>query len=172
MNALDYLRPHIGKQETLGPNRGPFVDMLNDWVGAKRGSSWCATTPCWAFHQADPHTNFPKTAGSQELLRQLRLLGCEVTRDAQRMLRWRGAIAIRTNPKPDDAHGHVVPLQKRFTIEGPFITAVLSLEGNSSHTGSSNGDGLYENRRTIPLIGDWHYISTDIFGSAGEWWPA
>lgn len=167
MNALTPLRPYIGKQETGGQNRGPFPDMLNHWVGVPLGSSYCATTICWGFHQVDPATKFPKTAGSQELRRQLRALGCEVTTDPQRMTHWRGAIAIRTD-HPDTAHGHVVPAQQRFTTASGLIVAFLSLEGNSSHTGSANGDGVYENRRALPLFGDWHFYSTDIFGPAGN----
>lgn len=174
MNAIQHADKMIasGKyKETNGPNRSPAIDLLEDEFGIPRGNSWCALFVSKAFKLAAKDggkgKTFPYSASSQALLEWFKNHG-EVSTDAQDLLKWKGAIVVRTN-HPDVSHGHVALVRERLTNKSGKVIAIVTDEGNSNLSGSANGDGAYEEKRKIPLTGDWHFCRTDSL-VGGSWW--
>ncbi len=138
---LDVALTQLGVRETPGqPNRGPEVDEYLRAVGLEpdpkknpnapaAGYSWCLAFIVWCHRKA----------------------GVKIPRYALVKQFWENVEAHRVeNPEPgdifihlrDDGKGHV-----------GFVEAVLedgslqSIEGNSNHAGSREGDGVVNQKR-------------------------
>lgn len=116
---------------------------------------------------------FARTAGTQSCLAWGRKNGL-VSSDPQDMLKWKGALAIRTDP--GGKTGHVALVLGRNTVKDEdgnlVITSIGTAEGNSNSNGSSNGDRAVFNIRTISSLnrGTWSYLDISKF-AGGSYWP-
>jgi hypothetical protein len=157
-------------REINGPNRSPEIDELCRIGHVPLGSSWCTLFACEA-HRRSVNTgasgaHMPYTAGSQFMLAWFRKHGL-TSDDPQDLLKWKGALLIRTNP--DGKHGHVALAEKRLTTFGKIV-AVGTLEGNTDANGGSNGDRAAERERVIPLTPyKWTFCNTSSL-AGGTWW--
>lgn len=157
-------------RETDGPNRGPAIDHMARQLGFPVGLSWCAIFASFMFWvcREQPGQKFHYTTGSQDLLRWFEVQGL-TSKDPQDLLKWKGAIAIRTNV-PHDGHGHVAPISGRSTDENGRVIATITQEGNTNEHMSSNGDGAYSHERNVPLHpGEWTFCNTTPI-AGGSWW--
>lgn len=164
------------EDQSIGQNRGKVIDDLNKWIGVPLGSSWCATFVCWLFKLAldsgATGNKFFKTAGSQSLLAWAKKQGI-VSSNPQDLLKWKGAVLIRTDPGGE--HGHVALALGRNTVKDAngnlVITSIYTAEGNSNSNGSSNGDRACFQVRTIANLekAEWHYVNISSFAGGSYW---
>lgn len=177
MNAIQIQSEWIARpvKETDGPNRSPFIDHLCRSYGVPLGSSWCALFACESFHEAalqeGKESDFPRTAGSQDLLAKLIARGCAHTHDPEVAKTYKAILLIRTDPGGE--HGHVASVRQRLTDEEGKLVAVVTCEGNTNTSGGSNGDRAYEKKRTIPLEPyGWTFIDVSGFVGGSGWYGA
>lgn len=172
--ALDFAKEMVQSKlyfETQGPNRSPALDSLSNEFGVPLGSSWCALFVSKAFKSAaqagatgDP---FHYTAGSQDLLAWFKN-NHTVSTNPDDLLKWKGALIIRTDPGGE--HGHVALVSGRVTSTKSKVLSLLTIEGNTNTNGSSNGDGAYCRTRLVPLQPyEWHFCNTTNI-KGGSWW--
>lgn len=172
-SALDYARDMLDSgiyKETHGPNRSPAIDALCNQFHYPLGSSWCILTILEGFRRAEldgaKGTRILRTASSQALLRWFQEQGL-TSRNTQDLLKWKGAILIRTDP--DKIHGHGAFAEQRMTNNGN-IKSIVTIEGNTNRQGGRNGDGMYRRNRTVPLTPYvWTYCNTTSL-AGGQWW--
>jgi hypothetical protein len=167
--AGHFLSLHVA--ETGGNNRGPLVDVFEQFVHVPLGSSWCAAFASYCFHKTyadDPHLSgklFPYSGGSQAILHSFRFAGL-VSDDPQDLLKWRGALFVWTDP--DGVHGHIGFITGRLTDDGGKVVAVETIEGNA---GPGSG-GVVALRRIVPVTQEghrMHFLDTSSF-MGGAWW--
>lgn len=117
-------------RETQGPNRGVWVELFLKYTDNKPGDSWCCAFVCFLlsiyYKGGSP---FTKTASCQNLLDQLRKLGCE------RAVGMPGDLFFYLDGV---GHAHHVGV---LTATGPYT----GIAGNTSPDGKSdNGTGVFE----------------------------
>lgn len=175
MNIIQHARQMVDSglyRETQGQNRGPKIDALNTEFGIPLGSSWCSTFYSKAgklsfIDNGKKGIHLLYTASSQALLRWFKENGW-TSNDPEDLLKWKGALIIRTDP--DGVHGHVAGVEGRLTNGEGKLVALRTLEGNTDKNGGSNGDGAYERKRIIPLKPyKWTYCNTSHI-TGGVWW--
>lgn len=138
---LDIAAGEVGVRET-SPNRGQRVDEYHRYAGRDpaQADSWCAQFVWWCLgHAAD----FEHPAGLHFSSSALRLWA----KNADKRV---------TDPQPGDVFcidhgdgkGHCGIVTGRGFGEGVLLT----VEGNTSVTGSRNGDGVYNRTRGIAEI--------------------
>lgn len=139
---LDVALSKVGPHETTGPNRGPLPDECQRLVGlvlpadpAAEGNKWCVAFIYYCFRTAGRW--FPRTASvrrAAELLRAHALPPGEP---------WRpGDVACHIDPA---ARNHITLLQRADEEPGFW----WNVSGNTSHTGSNDGQGVWSVRRSV-----------------------
>ena len=165
-NLVQIAQACVGEKETNGPNRSPWIDHINDWLGVPLGSSYCAGAVSLWLHRAG--CDEFKTASSQAWKRWARDLG-RLKFDPNELLNCTGALGGWTDPN-DQAHGHIFVITERLTTSKNEVAAVETIEANTSSGGSANGDGVYERRRNIHQVPTLWFI--DLTGLPGcNYWP-
>jgi len=118
-------------RETLGPNRGVFVEAFQRIGDGKPGDSWCAdalSTWLWICYQGP--APLPRTGSCAAMYEVAKQQGY-VTTDPQP-----GDVFFRVNRDEDHAH-HVGVLVS--------VDPLVGIAGNTSEDGlSSNGTGVFE----------------------------
>ena len=139
------------REEPLGSNRGPRVDVYQQRVGLDRGHAWCACFLYWCFDEAAKKLGrsnpLIKTAGCQDHWN--RATGAGIPRIA--------AADAAANPqlvRPgmifimafDGGFGHTGVVE---SMAGGFMT---TLEGNSNGAGGREGIGVFRLNRKIKSV--------------------
>jgi len=139
--ALSAGQSQVGVMEKPeGSNRGPEVEMYQASVGIPAGTFWCAAFVYFCFKQAASNLGVPnplfKTGGCLEHWNNSTAKKITATRAKNDpSLVKPGHIFIL-----DHGHGHGhTGIVKR--VEGGRL---ITIEGNSNPTGSSNGIGVFE----------------------------
>lgn len=136
--ALHVARSYVGERET-SHNSGPFVDRFLQAVGLKPGYPWCAAFVYNCLLEA----GFPP----QKLPSRSR---AAAVRNWESWARQHNA--IRREPERGylfywinaNGTGHI------GFVRGVESTAAFStIEGNTNPRGSREGDGVYQNTRTV-----------------------
>jgi hypothetical protein len=141
-----------GVRETPGaPNRGPEVDQYVRSVGLAPdgGYSWCQAFVYWSFDRAAQSLGVPnpcvRTAGVLDHWQRTAAadrIQAWAAADNPRLVR-PGAIFIVNH---GSGRGHAVLVTR--VVSGTINT----VEGNTNRVGSREGDGVYEQSRTIASI--------------------
>lgn len=134
----------IGVREATGNNDGPEVEAYLAATGLGKGYAWCAAFVSWVFQQGG--FDKPQTPWTPALFPKSAVI-------------WPNK---GKQPQKSDVFGIYYPHIKRIGHAG-FVESwganfVTTVEGNTNHTGSSEGDGVYRKRRrtkTIHLAADW-----------------
>lgn len=131
MTLIDLARQFDFVRETEGPNRGHYVDAMNEFARAPLGSSWCASFVSfllWTIFKRSP--GLPITASCEEL-RQAALSAGMIS-----PIPVAGGLYLRIDPATGLAH-HV------GIVTG--VNPLTGIAGNTSPDGTStNGVGVFE----------------------------
>ena len=129
----------VGVKETTGNNDGVEVETYLSAAGLKKGQPWCAAFLTWIFKQAG--YDRPRTGWSPALF------------PAGRQVK---------TASPGLVFGIYFPTLNRVAhcgmveqVKGNWITGI---EGNTSISGSRDGDGVYRKLRHIKTVqgyADW-----------------
>lgn len=168
----------IGIREK-GINSGPAVAQYLSYVNLPSGNPWCAAFVCWVFGKANVPN--PRTGWSPDLFKPDRIIWERIksgTLHKALSLNYENTIrslpvnqlSIRTVRQPDsyrvptdnrqpnigDVFGIYFPDNKRIAHAG-FIdqwdgTWLITVEGNTTISGSREGDGVYRKRRPVKSI--------------------
>ncbi len=140
---LDIAAAEVGVRETA-PNRGQRVDEYHAYIGRdpKLADSWCAQFCCWVYGHAAEALGTPNPLLPSSSVFRLWLKN--------------SAHQVHNDPQPGDifcidhgnGKGHCGIVTGRGFGEGILTT----VEGNTSVTGSRNGDGVYNRTRGIAEI--------------------
>jgi hypothetical protein len=140
--ALVIAQTQIGVRET-SRNSGPEVDEYLRAVGLDPGNAWCAAFVLWAYAKA---------------ARELKIGQFPLPRTGKVVRLWQKASARygRKYPSPGDIFCHATDLT---VIDSPGHCGIVirthadgsftAVEGNTSSTGSREGDCVWQNRRTL-----------------------
>lgn len=143
----------IGVREATGHNDGTQVEQYLRYTGLGKGNAWCAAFVCWVLGKAGVEN--PKTAWAASLFPNDKLI-------------WKQGKPLTTgNTQRATIFGIYFPSLKRIAHCG-FIDhwgekEVITVEGNTNDSGSSDGDGVYRKRRPIKSL----YAVTDWIGKEG-----
>lgn len=149
--ALGHAVAQVGvREDPVGSNRGPIVDLYLASVGLAPGSYWCMAFVHWCFDQAAhdlarPNT-FPRSGSCVDAWQRVSdaAPGCVISRAA--------ALADPSLVRPGlvfildfgGGHGHT------GFVRQAAAGALRTVEGNSNDDGSDNGIGVFDlNRRTV-----------------------
>ncbi len=170
--ALGYAA--AGVHEEGANNRGDQVEFFQSLWGGAPGESWCAyfVSTCflkaYLFSEGKPATRESMRNHVGEVKRYLSFGGyCPALwQDARRRGLWRTA---RFTPSPGDFvlfdfQGQGEPHHIGIVVEKTPLT-LHTVEGNTSpdlHGSQSDGDGVFEKRRSSHLFGYIHW--TDAHG--------
>jgi hypothetical protein len=132
----------VGVRETGCGNCGGRVEAYLKRVGLGAGSPWCAAFVSWVFSEAGLRA--PRTAWSPALFPESRKVP--------------GSSALR----PGLVFGLYYPSVGRIAHCG-IVTGlrgdwIVTVEGNTSVSGTREGDGVYKklrHRRTVAKFADW-----------------
>jgi hypothetical protein len=123
-------------RETLGPNRGVWVNLFQKYTDNKPGDSWCASFISFVlslYYQGK--SPLSKTASCADMLAQARQLGYLVSVPQP------GDLFFYLNA---DGHAHHVGIVT--AASAPYVNAIA---GNTSEDGKSdNGTGVFEHSIT------------------------
>ncbi|MBC7418376.1 MAG: peptidoglycan-binding protein [Pedobacter sp.] len=132
-------RSQLHVREVGGNNRGREVQKFLDHVGLPIGAKWCAAYISWVFDKAG--YSQPRTGWSPNLFPREK---CTL------------------KPKPADLIGIFYTSLGRIAhcgiIEATKGDWIISIEGNTSISGSRDGNGVERKRRhrkTIAKFADW-----------------
>ena len=118
-------------RETLGPNRGVFVEAFQRIGDGKPGDSWCAdfvSFVLWVAYQG-PGSHLPRTGGSDVMW--------AIAKDMETKTPQPGDVFFRVKPDGDAHHVGIVT--------AVYPDRVTGIAGNTSEDGmSSNGTGVFE----------------------------
>lgn len=139
-DPIDEARRWRFVRETLGPNRGVFVEAIQRIGDGKAGDSWCmdfASMVLWICYQGP--APLPRTGS------------CDVAYSVAKTNGW-----VTTHPVAGDVFFRVRPAVNggEDAHHVGFVTAVYSdrvgtIAGNTSEDGrSSNGTGVFEHDQT------------------------
>lgn len=172
MTAADYARGFVGRRETHGKNRSPWIDWLNGWIAKPLGSPYCATGVSYCLQLAGAGTATPITASSQAFKRWAKRAE-RLFDDPQDLELCTGALFGWTEPN-DPAHGHIGFVVGRRTAWfglSKRVVAIDTIEFNTGADGGRDGDGVWVRRRKVPLRGK-HGWFIDLTGIKGcKWLP-
>lgn len=129
----------LAVRELTGHNDGKRVEEYLSSVGLKKGEPWCAAFISWVFYKEGFAK--PRSGWCPDLFPPSRLARSALPGDV---------LGIYFEEYKRIAHVGLVE-----KIEGKWC---LSIEGNTSITGSRDGDGVYRRRRllkTIAHISNW-----------------
>lgn len=126
------------------PNAGPAVEHYLSYVHLSKGHPWCAAFVCWVLGKAGVQN--PRTGWSPALFPAAKVI-------------WKRGDAItdkRPQPGAADVFGIYFSEKGRIAHAG-FVdqwdgTWLLTVEGNTSESGSREGDGVYRKRRMVRTI--------------------
>lgn len=171
MTIKDALLSKLTERETDGANRSPFIDHINAEVGVAMGSSWCSSFVSWGFREANGGKRAPWESGSSQAIKRWFESQGLLSHNVQDLASWEGAMFGWTDDN-DAAHGHIGLVLARYT-DGNGIIQIGSCEGNTSGGGSSNGDGVYQHRRAVPISNGHSLYFMNIGAQPGcsYWWP-
>lgn len=127
-----------GLKETEGQNRGPAVRKYLKVCGFDTAEPWCAAFVSWVMNEA-----------LQERLKECFLISADTW--AFRDFAEKNNI-LSTEPEQGDiflSYNSQGPVHTGFVLSLPNNTQFKTCEGNSNTDGSSNGDGIYSNIRTV-----------------------
>ncbi len=138
-NIIEIAQSQLHVREIGGNNRGKDVQKFLDYVHLPAGSKWCAAYVSWVFSKAGYVA--PRTGWSPSLFPLARQT---------------------TAPKPADVIGIYYQSLGRIAhcgiIESKKGEWIISIEGNTSVSGTRDGDGVERKRRhvkTIAKFADW-----------------
>lgn len=181
--AIAVAAAFVGKRETAGKNRAPWIDAIVREFHGSLGDPYCAYGVSHAFKASGADPTFPYGGGSQAIKRAFEAAG-KLSRNVQDLLRWQGALFGWTNVD-DPSHGHIGLVEKRFTDHGKIL-AIGNIEFNTDGiVGDRDGDGCYRMKRALRADGQfrpvtrwgtpygaahtiWFCDTSDIEG--GAWW--
>ena len=127
-----------GLKETDGQNCGPQVKKYLILCGLPEGNPWCAAFVSWVMHEA-----------LKELFEKCFIISAD-TWAFESFAIEKGILSEA--PEPGDIflrYDSNGPTHTGFVLYLPNNTQFKTCEGNSNSNGSSNGDGIYSNIRTI-----------------------
>lgn len=131
-DPVEEARRWLFVRETLGPNRGVFVEAIQRIGNGKPGDNWCAdfvSMVLWICYQGP--CALPRTGSCDVMLEVARASGLLVDTPLP------GDIVFSMLGRHDAHHVGIV------TASDPLC----AIAGNTSADGtSSNGDGVYEHR--------------------------
>lgn len=177
-NALDKAKSYLNVREDNGPNRSADIDRWNNRCHVPEGSNWCASfvTNCILEHCHDHNLGFDfvLTASSQAIRRWAEKAG-RLSYDPNALLHWEGALFGWTNRGNQASHGHVGFVEHRWTERRNngrlVVSAIGTVEGNTSPSGNRLGHGVFELRRGVPIDGQhkiWFVRLDNLSGC--NWW--
>lgn len=141
------------------PNSGPDVEKYLHYVNLSKGNPWCAAFVCWVYGQAG--IDNPRTGWSPGLFTaknviwtrmKLKVESGTLKASAQSSMPI-GHIGL---PTTGDVFGIYFPEKGRIAHVG-FIDQwgdswLITVEGNTNESESSEGDGVYRKRRLTRSI--------------------
>lgn len=169
----------IGIREE-GHNRGKAVEAYLTYAGLAKGNPWCAAFVCWVFGQAG--IDNPRTGWSPALFKSNRVIWeraksisglrknidrpdyqLQIARSRSKLTSRNSPVYLKASapeepatPQTGDVFGIYFPEKGRIAHVG-FIdqwdgTWLITVEGNTNYSGSSEGDGVYRKRRLLSSI--------------------
>lgn len=143
-NPVDIARQFKFVRETLGPNRGVWVEAFQRLGDGKPGDSWCAdfvSGVLWICYQGPPP--LPRTGSCDVMWAIAKELETKAPQPGDVFFRVRQiqipGVAGKPGKQIDDAH-HV------GFVTQVYPDRVKCIAGNTSEDGqSSNGTGVFEN---------------------------
>lgn len=149
-----------------GINSGPQVEDYLRYVNLGRGQPWCAAFICWVYGQAGVEN--PRSGWSPDLFKRTKVVW---TRAESIKLKGKSEQGYRASgmgyevsgrrlmglqPRFGDVFGIYFPEKERIAHAG-FVdqwedTWLITVEGNTSISGSREGDGVYRKRRLVKSI--------------------
>lgn len=146
-----------------GSNSGSDVEKYLQYVGLTKGQPWCAAFVCWVYGQAEVEN--PKSGWSPALFPAARVIW-----NRAESLKLKAESLVPASYSPSQATGNpqqVTPntgdifgiyfTEKKRIAHAGFIdtwdgTWLITVEGNTSESGSREGDGVYRKRRPVKSI--------------------
>jgi len=129
-DVVDEARRWLFVRETMGQNRGVFVEAIQRIGDGKPGDSWCmdfVSLVLWVCYQGS--SGLPRTGS------------CDVALAVAKDKGW-----VVNDPKPGDlAFSMTTPNDAHHVAIVTGDNPLTAIAGNTSRDGSSsNGDGVYE----------------------------